>query len=532
MTAMWNWLIAAAEELARGRFWQALLILLVTAAVIAGIGYVIVRRRAVAQAAKARPTLAELAAAKRELEHTVSERTAELDVIKGRFETALRGAKVYIFSQDRDLRYRWVYSPRGEDAGANMLGRTDEEILSGADREILVSAKRQVMETGQPIDIEAFYPMPEGRMLFAFHIDPVFGPDKRIDGVRCAAIDIWHLRSLESEQFRLTAELRTALARYEIALRGSNVTVFTQDRDLRYTSISNQFLGRQMDDIIGRSEDELIPAENRAAVVAIKRSVLDSGEAQDGEVEIKDGATQRWYDLHIQPLRDAAGHIVGLTCAAVDITARKEAAEHLHLLMRELTHRSKNLLAMVQALARQTARYSGSMDTFIDQFNARLQAFARSHDILVQEEWHGASLGDLVQSQVGPFVDQNAAQLSLAGPPLRLSPEAAQSLGLALHELAANAAKYGALSAPDGRIAITWERAEAEQHGVDVHWIESGGPKVAEPAKRGFGTLVIESNLARTLESSVEMRFLARGLRCRINIPEKHLLPALSARAG
>jgi PAS domain S-box-containing protein len=530
--AMWNWLIAAAEEFARGRFWQAQFLLLAAAAAVAAIIYGFLRRRAAVRAARARPMLAELAAAKRELEHTVSERTAELVLLKGRFETALRGAKVYIFSQDRDLRYRWVYSPRGDDVGANMLGRTDEEILSGSDREILVSAKRKVMETGEPIDIEAYYPMPEGRVLFAFHIDPVFGPDKRIDGVRCAAIDIWRLRSLESEQLRLTAELRTALARYEIALRGSNVTVFTQDRDLRYTSISNPFLGLQVDEIVGRSEEELIPAENRAAVVAIKRPVLDSGEPRDGEVEIKDGTTQRWFDLHIEPLRDDAGHIVGLTCAAVDITARKEAAEHLHLLMRELTHRSKNLLAMVQALARQTARYTGSMDTFIDQFNARLQAFARSHDILVQEEWHGASLGDLVQSQVAPYVDQNASQLTLSGPPLRLSPEAAQSLGLALHELAANAAKYGALSAPEGRIAITWEQRSGEKSkGIEVQWTESGGPKVVEPAKRGFGSLVIEDNLARALESDVEMKFLARGLCCRINIPEKHLLPAALARA-
>jgi PAS domain S-box-containing protein len=317
-------------------------------------------------------------------------------------------------------------------------------------------------------------------------------------------------------------ELRT-LQRYEIALRRSNVTVFTQDRDLRYTSISNPFLGHEVAQIVGRSDDEIIPAENRFSIIAIKREVLEKGLPAGCEVQIKDRGVARWFELHIEPLRDAKNAIVGLTCVAVDITARKESAEHLVMLTRELTHRSKNLLALIQAIARQTARYTRSIDAFIEQFSARVQALARSHDLLVEEGWHGASLDDLVKSQLGPYRNQNESRISIGGPPLRLKPEAAQSLGLALHELAANAAQHGALAVPSGRVSITWTKRPSEDEGVEILWTESGAAIDGVPKKRGFGSLVVERNLTRALDSEVDLKYAEGGVHCRITIPEKHL---------
>jgi two-component sensor histidine kinase len=188
--------------------------------------------------------------------------------------------------------------------------------------------------------------------------------------------------------------------------------------------------------------------------------------------------------------------------------------------MRELTHRSKNLLAIIQALAHQTARYADSIEGFLGQFTARLQALSRSHDILVQEGWHGAYLDDLLRSQIGPYVDQERPQASWEGPPVCLRPEAAQSLALAVHELALNAAKYGALSAPAGRVSVQWSvLAGTDNDGVELTWIERGGPPVDAPIKHGFGSLVIERNLPRSLESEVDLRFPAEGARCRIKIP-------------
>ncbi len=366
--------------------------------------------------------------------------------------------------------------------------------------------------------------MPQGHVLFALHIHPSLDANGQIDGLTTTAVDISRVRSLESEQRRLRGELAGTLQRYETALRGSNVTVYTQDRDLRYTSISNPIFGRAIDQIIGHSDQDVLPKESRSAVIALKRAALETGASQDREVSIKDGATERWHDLHIEPLRDIGGVIVGLSCVAVDITERKEAEGHLRLLMRELTHRSKNLLAVIQAMARQTARHVGTVDGFLTQFGARLQALATSHDLLVQESWYGASLYELVRSQLGHYFNREGAQVSLDGPSVVLKPEAAQSLGLALHELATNAAKYGALSVPSGKVAITWRRmSAAEGNGVELCWVEEEGPKVKAPRQRGFGRMVIEQNLKRSLDAEVELTFAPAGLRCRIVIPPMQL---------
>jgi PAS domain S-box-containing protein len=465
-------------------------------------------------------TLRELQAVRRELELRVAERTKELSIVKQRFETALRGARVHVFTQDRDLRYTWVYAPEGEAATSDLLGKTDQEVLPASERDTIIHLKRKVLQTGEPGHSEVLYILPEGRRLAALYVDPSYAPDGSIDGLICAAIDISRTRSLESEQRRLAEELAAALQRYDTALRGSNVTVFTQDNRLRYTSISNAFLGRRIDEIVGRTDEQILPPANLEAVVALKRQSLESGQPGGSEVHIRDGAADRWFDLHVEPLRDLKGEILGLTCAAVDITERKQGEAHLRMLMRELTHRSKNLLAVIQAMARQTARHAGSTTQFLERFSARLQALAASHDLLVQEGWHGASLHELVRSQLGHYLDREEPPVSFAGPAILLKPEAAQSLGLGLHELATNAAKYGALSTPLGRVDVAWRRLPAgEGNGIEIVWRETGGPPVSEPSRRGFGTTVIERHVAKSLDADVALTFDPQGLVCRINVP-------------
>jgi PAS domain S-box-containing protein len=290
--------------------------------------------------------------------------------------------------------------------------------------------------------------------------------------------------------------------------------------------------GLEIDQITGHTDEEIAPEADRAALIAVKREVLESGDIKNQELRFKDGGTERWFEFHIEPLRDVAGAIVGLTCSAIDVTERKQTEAHLRMLMHELTHRSKNLLAVIQAMANQTGRHAGSVNRFLDQFGERLQALARSHDLLVQENWHGASLGELVRSQLGHYLNQAGPQISIGGPPLRLKPEAAQNLGLALHELATNAVKYGALSVPSGRVTVNWtRRAVPEGGGLEIQWTEGGGPAVEEPRKRGFGSLVINRNLARSLDAEVEYAFAAEGVRCRIVIPEAHFSAVEAARA-
>jgi PAS domain S-box-containing protein len=319
--------------------------------------------------------------------------------------------------------------------------------------------------------------------------------------------------------------LRARFARYETALRGSQVTVYTQDRDLRYTSISNSMLGRSVEEILGCMDTEILPRDGAAAMMAVKREVLSTGEAKRAEIALEDARGIRWHDLHVEPLRNEANEIIGLTCASVDVTERKEGEAHLRLLLRELTHRSKNLLAVIQAMARQTANHVGSVDAFLAQFGSRLQALAASHDLLVRESWYGASLGELIRSQLSSYLDGAAVRVTIDGPAIALKPEAAQNLGLALHELAINAAKFGALSVPAGRVSITWSRRERADD-VELDWREELGPKVKSRRKKGFGSMVIERNLARALDAEVNMAFDPDGLRCHIVIPASQILAA------
>ncbi|HWK95960.1 MAG TPA: HWE histidine kinase domain-containing protein [Pseudolabrys sp.] len=345
------------------------------------------------------------------------------------------------------------------------------------------------------------------------------------------------LNQLQEENRRLQAQvdaqaielnlLRARFARYETALRGSQVVVYTQDRSLRYTSISQPMLGRPIADLLGCADEDVLPESVRDQVVAMKREAVASGNSQRLEFSMEEDGALRWYDLHIEALRNDAGDIVGLTCASVDVTERKEGEAHLRLLLRELTHRSKNLLAVIQAMARQTARHAGSIDSFLTQFGARLQALAASHDLLIRESWYGASLNELVRSQLSGHLDGVSQQVSIDGPDIALKPEAAQNLGLALHELSANAVRFGALSTPEGQVSIEWRRGDAPDAPVEFSWREKQGPRVKPRRKRGFGTMVIETNLTRALDAKVDMIFDPEGLRCQVEIPASQVIANL-----
>ena len=449
-------------------------------------------------------------------------KSIECDEIKARFETALRGAQVHVFSQDRDLRYTWLYNPRDPDAAASMLGRTDDELWSSPEQQAVTAVKRQVLATGQPADCEASYITPERRAMFALHIDPVFSADGSVEGIMCAAIDVSRIRSLETERRRLTEELATAAQRYEFALRGSHVAVFTQDTDLRYTSVSKPLFGLETKAIQGATDRDILPAKSAEEMIALKHMLLAKGEPGNAELRIEGASGPLWYDFHIEPMRDVSGSTIGLTGAAVDITERKQGEAHLRLLLRELTHRSKNLLAVIQAMARQTAKHGGTVQAFVERFGERVQALARSHDLLVAESWRSASLHDLVRSQLAYYIDREPDHILIEGPEVKLRPEAAQSLGLALHELAINAVRHGAMSKSGGRVNISW-RSHAENDGFELLWRESGGPKVTAPKRRGFGSMAIEHNLVRALDADVSLDFASDGVTCRILVPRTQL---------
>jgi PAS domain S-box-containing protein len=327
--------------------------------------------------------------------------------------------------------------------------------------------------------------------------------------------------TLERRVTLRTSELVAANRRFEAALRVSGVTVMTQDRDLVFTWISRGIFGRTVREVIGSPQQKVVPEGSQGTAVALKRGVIETGKPARGDIRITQDATENWYDLTVHPLTDDHGAVTGIIAGAVDITRYKEQEARIRLLMRELTHRSKNLLTVIQAIMRQTAANSTSLEDFETRFSARLQSLAGSHDLLVREDWQGASMRELVQSQLGHYNDRAEQQIELSGERLQIQPDAAQHIGMALHELATNAAKYGALSTPGGKVHISWDTSSASDGTSMCHltWEESGGPPVERPSRRGFGRVVIERTVARALRGEVRVDYAPTGLRWTLEFP-------------
>ena len=201
---------------------------------------------------------------------------------------------------------------------------------------------------------------------------------------------------------------------------------------------------------------------------------------------------------------------------------RDRHERHTHLIMRELSHRAKNLLSIILAMARQTGRESASLAEFQDSFSARVQALAAAHDLLVSEGWSGASLRHIVQAQLAPF---EHGRVTIAGDDVFVAPEVVQNLGLALHELATNATKHGALSAADGKVRIDWAyHGEGESRRPRLTWSESGGPAVRAPARHGFGRTVLERVTILALGGKGALDFAAGGVVWTCEIDQRFII--------
>lgn len=224
--------------------------------------------------------------------------------------------------------------------------------------------------------------------------------------------------------------------------------------------------------------------------------------------------------------RGADGKAERLISIMVDITERKKAEDHIEFLLLEVSHRAKNLLSVIQAIAGQTVRTAGSLEEFETRFGLRLHGLAASHDILVSQSWQGAPLAELVRLQLAPFAEVGSSRLELVGPNVVLAARAAQGIGLALHELATNAAKHGALSIPTGNVRVSWafEDVGAHPRPLRLSWAEMGGPPATAPSKRGFGYVVIERMAASAVSGEATMEFAPEGLRWVLSIPAANLV--------
>ena len=205
---------------------------------------------------------------------------------------------------------------------------------------------------------------------------------------------------------------------------------------------------------------------------------------------------------------------------ATDITERKAAEAHQRFLLRELSHRSKNLLTIVQSIANRSLRNSKNQKDFQDRFNGRLLGLAASNDLLARGDWRGSSLRELIEFQLAPFIDLSSLQLEISGPEITLAADASQAIGLALHELATNAVKYGALSSSQGQLSVSWTiDPPPGAGGLKLDWRERGGPLVIHPKDKGFGHVVIKDMIEQAVGGSVELDFAEEGLHWSLQAP-------------
>lgn len=281
-------------------------------------------------------------------------------------------------------------------------------------------------------------------------------------------------------------------------------------------------LGYTREELSRMSAEAIYPDFSRKKFEKLVRPLRQDGSSRqvvwEGELRRRNGST---YPVEVRLQRASNTARPAYIGIIQDITERKRAEEQQRLLMDELNHRVKNTLATVQSLAAQTLRTSGSPDAFAAAMRGRLAALAGSHTLLTRTNWQGTTLADLVAQHLAPFSSPDRDN-RIEGPDILLKPPAALAFGLALHELTTNAAKYGALFAPGGRVSVRWEVQDTAQgRRLALTWEESGGPAVQPPTRRGFGRTMIEQGLAYEIGGTVKLDFAPAGLRAVIDVPLK-----------
>jgi two-component system CheB/CheR fusion protein len=279
---------------------------------------------------------------------------------------------------------------------------------------------------------------------------------------------------------------------------------------------AERLFGYAADEIIGKPVTILIPPERHDEEPRILSRIV-RGERVDPYETIrrrKDGSLVE-ISLTVSPVKDADGRIIGASKIARDISDRKRKEERIALLAREVDHRSKNLLALVQATVHLT--HADTADELKSALMGRLQALSNAHVLLAQSRWEGADLHGLVSEELSPYCQEGEQRAEIMGSNLVLEPATAQSIAVALHELTTNAVKYGALSVPTGRLRVEWQ--SPADGSVVLRWTETGGPPVKPPTRRGFGTRVVDRMIRDQLKGVARFDWREAGLVCEIALP-------------
>jgi PAS domain S-box-containing protein len=368
---------------------------------------------------------------------------------------------------------------------------------------------------------------------------------RSIDFVRDAAgtpVKMFGVMQDITERKAMEHSLRESEARYKSALQvgrmGSWETNFASG-ERRWSPEGQELFGLSLPDGIGniggeQDEFQLALHPDDRHLIETFHHLADTVDSFPAEYRIVRDGTILWISGRGQVFsRGSDGKCQRLVNVVADVSDRKRAEEHVRFLMGEMSHRSKNFLSVIQAIARRTVQTSSSMAEFQKKFEERLRALAASNDILLEQNRQGAALAELVARQLTPFVDPCGERFELSGADVYVNANAAQAIGLALHELATNAVKYGALSVLHGKVSISWTTEYNTDIGecLILGWVEKGGPVVTPPSHNGFGAEVIGRMAPASLSARVALDYASTGLCWTLTIPMASLTPGADSTA-
>jgi PAS domain S-box-containing protein len=327
-----------------------------------------------------------------------------------------------------------------------------------------------------------------------------------------------------SERKKAQRELSASQQRLSLLVRHSPMGAVVWDTEFRiveWNPAAERMFGFSAAEAIGRDHTLIVPPEARPGVDTVLDALrTGSGGTHSSNLNnTRDGRRIHceWYN---SPLIDETGRVIGTASLVEDITERVRAEERQRLLMLELDHRVKNNLAVVISLAEHTLHTATSLPEFSEGFLGRVRALARMHTLLTQSRWKGAPLRELLERSLEAFTAGDRGRIGMVGPEVSLVTREATSINMVVHELATNAAKYGALTAPGGRVMIEWGLAnESAGETLTLTWTEAGGPPAVPPARRGVGLTVIQDAIGYELGGKVDLQFSPGGVRCEIVIP-------------
>jgi PAS domain S-box-containing protein len=279
---------------------------------------------------------------------------------------------------------------------------------------------------------------------------------------------------------------------------------------------AERIFGYVAEEVIGKPITILMPLDRQDEEIVILERIRRGERVEHYEtIRQRKHGSRVHISLTVSPIKDANGKIIGASKIARDITERKRSEEQIVILAREAEHRAKNVLATVQATVHLTQ--SDTPDGLKHAIEGRIQALANVHRLFVESRWTGAEIHSLVKDELMGYSQDGEGHVQIEGPKVLLKPNVAQAIAVTLHELATNAAKYGGLSAPEGKVRVEWSPAADGR--LVLRWTETGGPPVKPPTRQGFGTRVMESMIRGQLKGEMRLDWRAEGLACEIAVP-------------